>query len=486
MSSGHRSKSRRGRWIILILAAVIALLNLAGPSLSLKAALYFARGAAREQGLTLSCADAKAAFFFNSASIEGLKLEKDGQTLIELGLLRLEDPSVLDMLSLARSPEGLTLIKAVQLAEGLRLEGLRYHNIKSGGSLELGRLEADKSGGELSLLRLENLVAAPGPAPNAPRFAVGAMTAGGVDITALTRILLEDEKFNILLFCDTLDMAQSSFSVGDEEYLGLRRAIFDMDEEGGGSARYRRTLDLTLNLTALAAREKWLSQEPAFMALLEATGGSMPLSLNLNFFYNPEDGAADFQEFLLESPGLGQLRASGRLLGVSEIKPSFTPYQLLFTSANGLLENLSLSYSDQGFMPAWYRALDRTIFRQSPARQSAANLMDFYINPLAEELEGENSLENLPALTGEIRAFLGDPKNAAITCAPHEPFPLLSLAKLDKYDIIEKLNLSVQVNQRVPISVITAQGVSPERLPSAPRPLDNSFTEENIDVLENN
>ncbi len=549
-NSGVRSKFKMGRKAALALTVLILAAILWGPGLALKAALAYARHTAGEQGFDFSYEGAKAAPLFNSADIRGLRLQGPGEAAAprcSVELLRLEQPSVINLIRLALNPEFFRA-QSAGLARGLRLENLEFafsglsgrleslamispslsanqakalkfpparddgdvaakrgalaltpptladsgdfesvnlknlvfHSSQSGESLELGRLGAKKSGAELIFLNIENLAAEGGPARNSPRLELGAMTAGGVDIAALEKMFSSKENFiNILNFCDSLDLVHGSFSINGQNLLHLRQAVFDVNETGGELV-YQRGLKIYADLPALAALDGGLAGEPAFMALTEASGGSLEMDLTLNLAYRPDGGEVDFRDFTIESPGLGRLKLGGRFLGITGIRPGFTPYQLLFTSAGGLLEKISLSFSDRGFMPAFYRALDKTVFSRSPSRQSAVNLMDYYVQPLADSLEGENGLANLTAVLSEVRAFLGRPESLAINCAPSAPLPLLSLANPDKYDIINRLSLSVQVNQRAPVTVRAAEGVNHERLPSAPRHLENSFSEENI------
>jgi hypothetical protein len=507
----------------MALAALLLALAIFGPNLAVKAAMAYIRFSAGADGPQILYETAGAGFLFSSAEIKGLQLKLPALTQVNADLLRLNRPSVINLIRLVKNPAALLqaggslaggleienlaidsaelhfvrlkklFISSPGLAGGeqaglpldfehLALEALDYEQTHSLNRLELGRLEARKSGGELSLLRLENLKAYNRrPLDEGPGFEVGALTAGGVDIASVRRLVAapEENAMNILTFCDTLDIVHSVFSVNGEEVLNIKKAFFDLNEDKSQKS-FSRDLELAANLAALADNNPNLAQEPAFMALLEATGGSLDLRLNLNMEYRTTGGQVNFRDFRLESPALGRLELGGQLSGVTNIKAGFTPYQLLFTSAGWKLEGLSLHYSDGGFMPALYRALDKTIFKQAPSRQSAANLMDYYVKPLAARLEDESGLANLPALVSETQAFLSRPESLSLRCAPPAPLTVLSLAKLDKYDIIDRLSLSVQVNQRAPVTVMAARGVDHERLPSTPRPLENSFTEENI------
>jgi hypothetical protein len=132
-------------------------------------------------------------------------------------------------------------------------------------------------------------------------------------------------------------------------------------------------------------------------------------------------------------------------------------------------------------MARYYRYLDRAAFSRAPKRSTQANILEYFVAPLARILEDEAGLSNLPALLGEAEAFLARPARLALTAAPPEPLPpAASLANLDKYDILEKLRLTIQVNDRTPVAVGVASGVFHERLPSAPKPMERLFQEEDI------
>lgn len=149
---------------------------------------------------------------------------------------------------------------------------------------------------------------------------------------------------------------------------------------------------------------------------------------------------------------------------------------------------MKLSFEDRGLAAKLYRHLDRSVFRASPSRQSGANIIHYIVRPLAQDLEYEQGLDNLPALVSEVEAFLLHPKSLTLSAEPSPPLPLmpvinsvtLSLANQGKYDIIEKLRLTLAVNDRAPIFVAVASGVFKENLPQAPRPMENAFDEETI------
>ncbi len=400
--------------------------------------------------------------------------EGDAEPALTVGLLRLEKLSLPAMMRLAGNPAQVLAPDLGGLAEGLSLEDFELYFYPF--TLSLSSLTA-------SLPSLSTLTAAGLHYRNhqsGDGLELAEMSAEGVDAAALSRMAEEGEALNFLMFCDALDLTQGAVFAGGEELLGIRRAVFDVNENEGAAA-FSRRLELILNLPALAAKEERLAGEPAFMAMTKASGGVMDLNLNLKLDYRAEGGLLAVRECELEAPGLGRLSLMGRLSSMPEIKPSFTPYQLLFSATGGALENFSCSFTDQGFMAAWYEALDKTIFARSPSRNGAENLMTHYVSPLAETLGAESGLMNLPAIVGEIRAFLDRPEKLALNMAPAAPLPFLTLAKLDKYDIMEKLNLTVQINRRAPFTVEAASAVNHENLPSAPRPDENSITEENLE-----
>ncbi|UQZ89925.1 hypothetical protein C4J81_12170 [Deltaproteobacteria bacterium Smac51] len=527
-----KSKGGRGRLVLIIVAVIFLALAALGPTLTVKGTLAWLRLAGAEHGLEFSYDEAGAGLLFSSITIKGLHIERCGPepdlAPLSIGLLRLESPSFVNLIRLAREPEtfrqqarrlagGLIVenfeidnnyttratLKRFSITspalpangqtglplmfESLMAEGLKYEDLKTENNLELGRLEARNADGNiLAALRIDNLEAGLGSGGQRAGFGLGALTAGGVNATALERMMSSDNPLNLLMFCDTLDLAHGVIEFEGVEMLRIRKAVFDLNESDGkgpGPVTYRRSLDFTANLAALARHEEAL-QEPVFLAMREAGGDSLDFSLNLKLDYTPAGGGLVMNNFL-ESPALGRIDLNGRLNNVSGVKSTFTPYQLLFSSESWLLERLSLSYRDSGFMPAFYRALDQTIFSRSPRRQSAVNIMDYYVTPLAETVERENGLTNLPAVVSETRAFLNRPENFILVSSPLNPVPVLSLVKQDKYDIIDKLNLSVQVNDRAPVTVTAAKGVNHEFFSGArsggpEQAADSAYNEEDI------
>ncbi|MDL2226861.1 hypothetical protein LJB86_04320 [Deltaproteobacteria bacterium OttesenSCG-928-M10] len=281
----------------------------------------------------------------------------------------------------------------------------------------------------------------------------------------------------LLAACDTLDAAQAIWSRGGREALNIRRILFDFNTAGpSGTVNYVRCFDFRVDLTALGAG----SGEAVWGDLVDIAGPVVDMSLDLEADFNRQTGQINLRQAALASPTLGRLEAGGRLTGMMLVRPWLTPSQLLFANS-ALLENLYIDYKDQGLAAGLYRHFDRTIFRDFTGRSTADNLMIHYVKHLAGLLKDEQGLANLPSLISEAEAFLARPEAAGLTAHPASPFPLIALlANPDYYDIIEKLRLTVQVNNRAPVAVAVHSGIFHERLPSSPKPMENMFDEDDI------
>ncbi|MDR1920244.1 MAG: hypothetical protein LBS31_00640 [Candidatus Adiutrix sp.] len=326
------------------------------------------------------------------------------------------------------------------------------------------------------------------------------LTIGGLDINLMALALTRGDFLSFLRGCETLDLAQAVYTKNGQEALTVMNALFDRQEpadgSGGQAAKYIRRISLRADLAALAPEsgaQYW--RRPDLAAIWAITNGALNLEAELELTRDAKAGTLELDQLRLSSPDLGQAVLRGRAVGVSSTRSwqalngRDLSLQKLMPALSELatwrLAGLSLEFSDQGLAAALYRHLDRTEFRDAPSRSSPANIMSRYIAPTADKLEEEGGLANIPALINEIAAFINQPDSFKITAAPLKPLSLKRMLLMrfvynDKYDTIDKLRLTLQVNNRAPVSVATAPGVAYEKLPSSPQPLDDFFKEEDL------
>ena len=131
------------------------------------------------------------------------------------------------------------------------------------------------------------------------------------------------------------------------------------------------------------------------------------------------------------------------------------------------MAGLTLAYSDQGFLARYYAWLDRRGWLPpADGRSAAERFQAAYLEPLVQTLAEDAGLDNLPALAEEARIFLNRPETMTLAAAPTRPWSLARLARMNRYDIIEKLSLTLTVNGRPPVSPAVAAGVFPETQPT--------------------
>ncbi|MDL2259971.1 hypothetical protein LJB99_03745 [Deltaproteobacteria bacterium OttesenSCG-928-K17] len=368
-------------------------------------------------------------------------------------------------------------------------------------SLEINHLEARNLGpetlGSLSVKLLEAKSEQGGPArPVNFETTLGALNAGGLKLGALRQALRSGDSAQIfwwlLAGCETLDLAQLVFSVNQTEATAVRSALFDSIAGQGGAVNYIRRVDFSLNADLLAQN----SIDPIWADLAEIAGPDLKGELGLDLDYAAAGGRTSLNSVRLDVEGLGRLELSGALKGVPAVKTYHSPYQILYGANFWRVENLALDFTNAGLATAVYRRLDRTVFSGGAAGSgsdeplvdngTAARIMAAYVRPLALDLEYEGGLANLPSLTNEIEVFLKRPESLRLTASPKPPLTMAALnltgpanlANIDKYDIIYKLNLALEVNRRAPVSVAVARGLFEERMPAGPLPMNNHFKQQ--------
>jgi hypothetical protein len=118
------------------------------------------------------------------------------------------------------------------------------------------------------------------------------------------------------------------------------------------------------------------------------------------------------------------------------------------------LHSLSLIFQDQGLLPRYYAWLGRVAgWDEDEVR---ARLKAELLAPLVEILAEEGGFSNLPDLASAAEAFLEQPENLIISAGPARPLALARLVKMNKYDIIDNLGLTLTVNDQPPVAPAVA------------------------------
>ena len=197
----------------------------------------------------------------------------------------------------------------------------------------------------------------------------------------------------------------------------------------------------------------WLDPEllpGAFRA--ELGGRPLDLELALDLTFDPEGGALELRSLSLDEPNLGRLDLAAELSGLGPWGDSL--HEFVGGLFPARLHSLSLAFQDQGFM-AWSYARLALMEGWSEAEVPDRLKEELWASlPEAQEETGAG----LFLLAGEAEAFLDHPENLIISLEPARPQVLARLVKMDGYDIIKNLGLTLTVNDRP-----AAPGVVSER-----------------------
>lgn len=514
---GSKPYGSKKFWVITALALLIAFILMAGPSILLN--LLLKNMFSADTGLSLHYDRARAGFLFNSASVEGVRLEsRYGDMplpLVRIDSILLDGASLKGILALnsalEKMPSGpLFLARSVsirnaafnsgliqaELAEAktrnlildlkdpasnppvlfdlLELKGLKYtagdslHNqIFELNQLEARHLDGDKLGSiKLTLLSFEYENRE--EAEKSADFSLDGLTAGGLKLAAMKQAAKGpggSVPWWLLAGCDTLDLVRAELRLNRKEALNIESAVFDYHPAAGDTVDYTRRIDFKVNTANLAA----LNRQQPWLDLNDVSGGSLQGRLDFQLNYASPRGLSNLKTACLDLRDLGRIELSGLLYGVPETKPHYSPYQIIFDiNTAWRLDKMTLSFEDRGIAKNFYRYLNRTAFAGKPGGIES-KIMNFTINPIHAVLREEGGIANLAALYNEVEAFVRRPSYLRLTSEPEKPYTILSLANLDKYDIIDKLRLTVEVDERAPVFV--AIGSEPETVLPPPAPL---------------
>ena len=532
-NSAARSKSEARqngsclRRILIFLALMLILIATAGPTVFLNIVMAGILPSANSS-LSIDYDRARAGILFRSISIHGLRLEKAGGKTdfepISIDFLRLDGISLIDLAGFViwgRRDENSAwplaeeiIIQGLSQKNGLNIDrlsvrgpalppaealdrtfplwfdkleisGLDFSSTEIGGdrsAFRISQLEARALGLErLGSLKATGAGLMINPKNDLPVAAtLDGLTAGGIKTEAVARAFSGGDGLLSVLWalssCDTLDLARLTLTRNNQEALNLKKAVFDFHQPNGNLTVYNRRLDFSVDFQPVSD----LLNTPSWDDFRSISGDRFDGLLDAAVEHNRADSSINFRQVTLDSPELGRLDVSGNFKSVSTTLPKQSGWQLVFAASGWRLEGLTAEFANKALMLNLYRHLDRTVFKQAPSRNSADNIMKYTVMPLAEVLEADAALDNLPALVSEVQAFLNNPQSLKLSANPERALSLGSLANLDKYDIIDKLRLTIEVNGRAPVAVAVASGVFHERLPSATRPMEHLFEEDDI------
>lgn len=511
-----RGRSTRHR-LVVILLVLLALGLTVGPSLILNVALM---ALPQNEGSSFTYSKARAGFLFKEVVISELAYSSTVSFppwSVTVQEIRLKGFSLINSLRLwLGSPEEhLTLTRHLSL-RNLNLE--RHGDGLSLASLELSNPEYLIQPPEKTLvlffnnLRLEDLNATQGPAKLALKklyvrrlgpetleeFTVAGLeltdpvsqtelnleifTLGQVPTTDLIRFMEGEPPANLwrfLMALPELNMKEASYTRGEKQKVYFKTVLFESKpQKEQEPASYRRYMNFSF--TADDQIKAHLENVSGFK-ITEITGPELKGELDFSWTHQDQPGGqTHIRQASLHLEQLGYLNLNGKLQGLQHVNPYLTPAQLLFTSLAWKLEELSLRYQDKGLASKLYPWVDKNVLNPYEPGSTPFKIKKFLLKPWVDVLREEAGLADLPALTQTLEEFIEHPESIFIEAKPEQPLGLTTLANLNKYDIIGKLRVSLEVNRNQPVPVTVATGVAPEILNTTPQHIDKLFTEEDI------
>jgi hypothetical protein len=462
---------------LLALAAILAVANLLlaavifGPNLALR--LYLDHVLPGRTGLNVSYNRAEASLLARTLALDSLVL--DGENLGRLTLDRVEI-SGLKPLNLLIGRPGQDLAETLSLAD---LHWESENGTLAAASLRVLKPNRPAAETDLPFYRLDLAdLRGDGPGvPASPQFRVqnlellnsGALQAdlgfqfsdeAGLWTGEVERLALDSAKtaFDCWLQSEgrPLDLLPELFQLRvDSGRLALdgRPALliktarpeprFLFTKFSSEAVSYNYFLELTLQPPVLG------QASPFWADLAGLLGEVLDLDLSLDLTFDPWEGAGQLRSLSLDGRDLGRLDLAFELSGLGPGGDSTAEF--LAALAPARLHNLSLTFQDQGFMARYYARLAETAAWQEaevPARLKAE-----FLAPLIEDLSAEGGFSNLPALAESAAAFLNQPENFIFSAEPPRPWPLASLVKRDRYDIIKELGITLTFNDQPPVAL---------------------------------
>ncbi len=533
--SGALSKSKsKWKFFLLFLLLLIAATLTFGPGLSLK---FILARIAKQPGVELSYADAQASFLFRSIGIENLHL-KTTAGFFNLDQLALDGFSIFTAWKIystfrvtleARAAASLDEANSFQseltsnasgaeeplsLAQSIDLKNFHFKTANSTGEVEKlsgrdlslniftkpsledisfaelniqGLSFQDKTGGKFSFKHFEAEDWASKKVGRIYlsdlRLNVLRLWPGQINLFELTMEDVNDNFFDaiaarehnltplrLLNVCQTLALQNATWQTAEgNEVIALPSMSFGKEVRQDNSEAYNRRLNFRINLDELPLEmlqsSWWFTLSAIFKPQLN---GELALTVS----YQSPLELFRLEELKLDLPQEGTLSLTGDLTGVAPLKSHFSPSQIIFGASTWRLQKAEIYFQNKGFMANYYRYLTASLGYHNPA------LGPFLLKKaLVTPWQKEAALEDLPALLSEVDEFFKAPESLRLKAQPEPAALVLALAKLDKYAILKKLNLSLQVNERPALKITTKDSLPFGSLPNeSAEPMENAFS----------
>ncbi|MDR2612211.1 MAG: hypothetical protein LBG06_05070 [Deltaproteobacteria bacterium] len=388
-------------------------------------------------------------------TVRDARLAKDaGTAFLKSGSL-----SALSLSGLELLEDGEGTVTGTEL-RSLRLSGLRLEETR-GGTLDLDAFSlAGLSGGVAGRITSSALSYADGQG-----FAVSlaGLSLGPVDLRrALSPGSSSPLRFALSLFeaSDSLDLDHISWSRGGAEALYARTVRLDVRD--GGDGRPLKTFETAGARISPAALPQALPATPLGRVILALLAPEAEWDLSLAALGLP-GGDPRKVEIRVSSPGLLELGVSQEVAGLADLPVLASPEPgpaLALLGAN--LGEGGAWYSDRGASALLYDAISREFYGGGPAAEGLRELL----LPAIRSLDPER-IVNLGPLEGEAALFLEYPGSLGVRWKPAPGFPGSVAAKAGLfpgggsawslgYALLADMNITVSVNGRAPMGVVTA------------------------------
>jgi len=457
---------------LLLTAAVL------GPDLALR--LFLDRLLPRLTGLAVTCEQARADIWTRGLTLEGLTLAGEDLGRLTFDLVAVSDFKPLNLLK-ARPGLG--------LAGALNLENIRWERgdwTLTCPSLLVEKLKRPGASADLPFHRLAGFdLAGEGPGfSSASKFKThlsirdSASELTGLEFQASTEtglwagevrsLRLDDLKtaldrweqsegqlFSLIPELLHLRMDSGYLALDDRTVLLVKtarpEAKFLFTKFSPEAVSYNYYLEMTFTPSSLAPADIFWAK------LAGLTGEPLDLELYMDLTIDPRDRAFQLRSLSLDGPTLGRLDLAAEFsgLGPGGNSLSDTALTALYPAT---IHSLSLAFQDQGLIPgyyAWLAEVGGWDQAEVPTRIKAD------LTPLFLALAEEGRLTSLPALAEAAEAFLDQPENIIISAEPARPLALARLVKMDRYDIIKRLTMTLTVNDQPPVALDVAPEAGP-------------------------
>ncbi|MDR1040623.1 MAG: hypothetical protein LBR80_10775 [Deltaproteobacteria bacterium] len=374
----------------------------------------------------------------------------------------------LDTLSasgLSFAEAGGDLVESAEL-NVLRIGGLSLEN-EGGGYARLdGFSLAGLSGGVAGRISVSGLAM---DNSRGATLELDGFTAGGVDLRTLflpQRTNPAGLALSIFESLDSLDLDHLALaSVGGETFYARSARLDTRTADAGTPRREIEISGIRLDLERIMEDELLT---PEGRALAAAFGTAPSGSVNFAARGAPGPGVRlyDLRISVDGAMELAVVQNVSRFPSLASFAAGFPETALTLLGAQ--IAQGGIYYVDGGAAARLYPVLSETFFEGAPAGDALKELL----LPLIRDLDPE-WIVNLGPLEGEVALFLDDPVSVAFGWEPERGFPGSAAAKaglfsgsgeIDPQDtapfgyaMLEEMNLTISVNGRAPMGVVTAR-----------------------------